>query len=80
MTRDVIISLTPGKTDAIARAQRQANEHREPYGVWEHVGLYGQLGGDTPRRNALKTQPLSRPDPSDDWALIACVDPEGSGA
>jgi len=76
MTRHVIISLTPGRADAITRAQRQANEYRESYGVWEHVGLYGQLGGDIPRRNVFKTHALSRPDPPDVWALIACVDPE----
>lgn len=71
-----IISLTPGIDDAIKRAQRQANHTNEPYGVWEHVGLYGHQSGDISARHTFKTQAFSRPDPENMWALVACVDPE----
>ena len=71
-----IISFTPGLDAALARARRLATDRQEAMGVWEHVGLYGQLGGDTPSTHAFKVQPLARPDPPDVWALVACVDPE----
>jgi hypothetical protein len=76
LNRQLIISLTPGKDDAIARAQRQANETVKTHGVWEHVGLYGGVHGDIPARHVFKTQPFDKPDPPDVWALIAAVDPE----
>ncbi len=73
---DLIISLTPGMNDAIQRAQRQANASKEPFGVWEHVGLYGYPGGDIPARHTFKTQAFSQSDPGNIWALVACVDPD----
>jgi hypothetical protein len=71
-----IISWTPGKDESIWRAQQQANRLGESYGVWEHVGLYGQIEGDIEARHTFKTQPLGKPDPPEVWALVACVDPE----
>lgn len=56
-------------------AQRQANKHNEPYGVWEHVGDYGKPSGDIAARHTFKAQALSRPDPDDQWAMLAIVDP-----
>jgi hypothetical protein len=76
MSRPQIISLTPGKEDAIKRAQRQANETKQAHGVWEHVGLYGRPEGDVAARHVFKTQSFDKPDPPEEWALVAAVDPE----
>jgi hypothetical protein len=72
----IAIALNPTQADAVQYAQRLADTKREPYGVWEHVGLYGQLGGDEPARHSFKVRALSQADPSNAWALVACVDPE----
>ena len=76
MTRQLIISLTPGIKEAIARAQRMANDKNEAQGVWEHVGCYGYPSGDIPARHTFKVIALSKPDPDTKvWALVATADP-----
>lgn len=76
--RQTVLSVAPGLDDAVKRAQRQADEKHEAYGVWEHVGLYGYECGDIPARHTFRTQSFNRPDPSNEWALVACVDPTES--
>jgi hypothetical protein len=73
-----IISFTPGIEATVRRAQRMANLKGEPYGVWEHVGLYGHPSGDIRGQHTFKILAFSRPDPEDVYALVACVDPEPS--
>lgn len=77
MERLTIISLTPGLTEAVNRAQRIANETGNAHGVWEHVGSYGLPTGDVPARHTFRVVSFNRPDMPNDWALVACVDPEG---
>jgi hypothetical protein len=76
MTHDYTMLLLQPREAAMARAQQQANAKREAFGVWEHVGQYGLPAGDLAARHTFTTRPFSKPDPADDWALVACVDPE----
>lgn len=71
--------LAPFETREAAahRAQQLANERQEAFGVWVHVGCYGRPGGDIPARHDFKVQTFNKPDPADEWVLVACVDPEG---
>ena len=64
-----------GRESVEAFAKRQAAKHGEPYGIWEHVGLYGQPTGDIEARHTFKAVALSKPDPSGEWALVSTVDP-----
>jgi len=64
------------KRAALYRAQALANENASAYGVWEHVGCYGRAGGDIRATHQLRVLSLNRPDPTDDWALVAMADPE----
>lgn len=70
--------LNASNVDVVTRrAKELANKNGVAYGVWEHVGLYGQLGGDDSATHALRIRSLNEPDPSDSWALIACIDQDG---
>lgn len=63
--------------EALQRAQRLANDKHDAHGVWEHVGSFGYPSGDIPARHTFKVQSLNKPDPTDDWVLVATCDPEG---
>jgi hypothetical protein len=78
LTRHVYPGDDParGKQVAMQSAQRRANLEKRPFGVWEHVGLYGKPEGDTPARHSFRVQPLEFQDPPDDWTMVAAVDPE----
>ena len=75
--RQMAMAFAPGIEAAQARAQRLANEKQDAQGVWEHVGCYGRPEGDIEARHTFKVQSLNKPDPPAEWALVACVDPEG---
>ena len=62
--------------EAIATAQKLSTDRKEEYGVWQHVGQFGQLGGDIPGTYTYKFTRLSQPDPPDTWALVATVMPD----
>lgn len=60
--------------DAIAKAQDMANRLQCVVTVHEHVGLYGQPGGDIPARRHFRLT-RGRTQLGDEYAVTAIVDP-----
>lgn len=57
-------------------AQKLADNSQTPYGVWEHVGVYGRPNGDLLAQHTFMVRDLRRPDPHPCWALVECADPK----
>ena len=71
--RQPLRSLPPGKSEAIARAQQDANTTNASYIVWEHVVRHDT---DTPARHTFIILPLRASDPTGGvWEPVAYVHP-----
>ena len=71
--RQPLRSPTPGKSEAIARAQPEANTTNASYIVWEHVVRHET---DIPARHTFIILPLVASDPTGGaWEPVAYVHP-----